>query len=361
MDIFKCSNCGQVIYFENDQCERCLSPLGFVADSLTLNTLTPLQFSSYKLFDNSTGLNYKYCNNHQYGVCNWLIPVDSSESYCKACRLNHTIPDLNRPEYRQRWAKIESAKHRMVYTLLKLGLNVINKIDDKDAGLQFDFKADDSNETAKKVMTGHENGLITLNIAEADDIEREMMRRQMDEVYRTVLGHFRHEVGHYYWDRLIDNSEWLEPYRQLFGDERQDYTEALNKHYKQGAPANWNVRFISKYASMHPWEDWAETWAHYMHIMDTVETAYSYGLTIEPPLKEVIPPMTAHFNIDPFAVQDFRLIMEQWLPLTFAMNSLNRSMGLNDIYPFIIYEDVIRKLSFIHNICMHQKQIKMHA
>lgn len=355
MKLYKCSNCNQAIFFENDHCGRCNSPLGFTEDNLTLNTLVPLQYDSYKLFDNSSPLNFRYCSNHQYGVCNWLIPVDSTEQYCKACRLNHTIPDLNKPEFRQRWLTIETAKHRMVYTLLKLGLQVISKREDVNKGLQFDFKADDSNDTKNKVMTGHDNGLITLNISEADDIERAMMRRQMDEVYRTVLGHFRHEVGHYYWELLIDKSKWLDEYRQLFGDDRQDYQGALNKHYNEGAPADWNEHYISKYATMHPWEDWAETWAHYMHIMDTLETAFSYGITINANLVGTSSLMNATISWDPFVVFDFNYIIDQWLPLTYAMNSLNRSMGLNDIYPFVIYPDVIKKLSFIHKVCMEQK------
>jgi len=65
------------------------------------------------------------------------------------------------------------------------------------------------------VLTSHCNGLITLNIAEADDAERERRRVKFHEPYRTLLGHLRHEVAHYYWDRLIANSKWLSGFSRL--------------------------------------------------------------------------------------------------------------------------------------------------
>ena len=200
------------------------------------------------------------------------------------------------------------------------------------------------------LITGHHNGLITINIAEADDVERETARRLMKEVYRTVLGHFRHEIAHYYWDRLIAGTNKIEPFRQLFGDERTDYAEALKKHYEQGVPADWNQNYISTYASTHPWEDWAETWAHYMHIVDTLETAYSFGLSIDPKGERTAASLNAEIKTDPYRVNEFESIIRLWLPLTFAMNSLNRSMGLNDLYPFVIAPTVMNKMKFIHNL-----------
>src|SRR5262249_19955298 len=158
------------------------------------------------------------------------------------------------------------AKHRLAYQLLRMKLPVISKLQNEQTGLVFDFKANGSSHDSERVMTGHDNGVITINIQEADDIEREMARRQMDEVYRTLLGHFRHEIGHYYWDRLIANTSNLEKCKSLFGDDTLDYSKALQKHYNEGTPPNWNQNYISMYATTHPWEDWAETWAHYMHI-----------------------------------------------------------------------------------------------
>ncbi|MDB5233191.1 MAG: hypothetical protein JWR44_184, partial [Hymenobacter sp.] len=170
-------------------------------------------------------------------------------------------------------------------------------------------------------------------------------------VYRTVLGHFRHEVGHYYWDRLIDNTPNLEPFRQLFGDDRTDYEQALKQHYDQGPPADWREHFISAYATTHPWEDWAETWAHYLHIIDTVQTASSFGVRVRPQVSEPEDRLTAQITEDPYESENFDAIMKQWLPLSLALNSLNRSMGLRDVYPFVIPPAVAKKLAFIHQVC----------
>jgi hypothetical protein len=252
---------------------------------------------------------------------------------------------------------IERAKHRLVYSLLKMKLPLQSKTVDPKNGLSFDFLADEKKEGQPKVLTGHSEGLITINIAEADDIAREMARKAMDEVYRTVLGHFRHEVGHYYWDRLIDNTPYLEQCRELFGDDRKDYGEALKEHYEKGSPPDWAEHFISAYATMHPWEDWAETWAHYLHIIDTLETASSFGVSIHPKIADSSSSIiNADIRVDPYNVENFSEIIRLWLPLTFALNSLNRSMGLRDLYPFVISSKVTDKLSFIHTVCYETKQ-----
>lgn len=348
MKLFKCTNCDQPVYFENTYCVQCNASLGFVAEKLQIVALTVENNGLYSVSEKGKKTFYKYCNNHQYEVCNWLVAANSNTSFCKACELNRTIPDLSKAEYFEKWRKIENAKHRLVYQLLRMELPVINKLQDEATGLVFDFMADETTDDSERVMTGHDNGVITINIAEADDIEREMARRQMDEVYRTVLGHFRHEIGHYYWDRLIANTNNLVPFRNLFGNDQIDYEESLKKYYSGSTAVNWNEHYISAYATMHPWEDWAETWAHYLHIIDTLETAYSFGLSVHP----LIDTKRLHAEIkkDPYIIEEFEAIMELWLPLTFAMNSLNRSMGLHDIYPFIITEPVKEKLGFIHKV-----------
>ena len=210
-------------------------------------------------------------------ACNWLLPANDHDALCIACSLNRTIPDLSIAENHERWRKVETAKRRLVAQLVSLGLQVIPKTVDEETGLAFDFIGVDLE--GKPPTTGHANGLITLDIKEADDAHREQVRVQMHEPYRTLLGHFRHEVGHYYWDRLIANSHWLEPFRGLFGDERASYAEALERHYQQGAPLDWQQHCVSAYATMHPWEDWAETWAHYLHMMDAVDTALGFGMS----------------------------------------------------------------------------------
>ncbi|MBG9377382.1 putative zinc-binding peptidase [Panacibacter sp. DH6] len=349
MKLFKCTNCNQPVYFENTFCNNCNAPLGFVAEKLQPVALTVENNGLLSFTHKRKKMVFRYCNNHQHNVCNWLVPADSLTGFCTACELNRTIPDITQPQLQERWRTIEVAKHRLVYQLLSMKLPVYNKLVNDATGLVFDFKADESTNDNERVMTGHDNGVITLNIAEADDIEREMARKQMDEIYRTVLGHFRHEIGHYYWDRLIANTSHLQTFRTLFGDDTLDYGEALQQHYNEGAPANWNEHYISAYATMHPWEDWAETWAHYMHIIDTLETAYSFGMSVHPLVAES---RKLHTEIkkDPYSIEDFDTIIQTWLPLTFAMNSLNRSMGLKDIYPFVITQSVKEKMRFIHRV-----------
>jgi len=349
MKLFKCTNCSHPVYFENTYCVRCNASLGFVAETLQPVALTVENNARWSVTENSKKLFYKYCSNHQYGVCNWVIAAESKSSFCKACELNRTIPDLSKPEFVDRWRQIENAKHRLVYQLLRMKLPLINKLQSEQTGLVFDFMADETTDDKERILTGHDNGVITINIAEADDIEREMARKQMDEVYRTLLGHFRHEIGHYYWDRLIDNTDKLEGFRKVFGDDKIDYAEALKKYYNEGTPLNWNQNYISAYATMHPWEDWAETWAHYLHIIDTLETAYSFGMSVHPLVAET-KRLHAEMTKDPYDIEDFEAIMELWFPLTFAMNSLNRSMGLRDIYPFVITSAVKNKMKFIHEV-----------
>jgi hypothetical protein len=291
---------------------------------------------------------YRLCANAQHGVCNWLVPADAAEEFCAACRHNRTIPDLSQPDNLRRWQKIEVAKHRLFYTLLKLRLPLATKNEDPD-GLAFDFIANQQTPQGHiPVMTGHASGLITLNLAEADDPERERQRSAMDEPYRTLLGHFRHEIAHYYWDRLVANSPKLAQFREVFGDEQQDYAAALQNHYANGPPPDWPQQYVSAYASAHPWEDFAETWAHYFHMVDTLETVGAFGLSVRPRVSKSRE-LAAKVDFDPHSAEMERII-DAWLPLTFAMNSINRSMGLQDLYPFMPAPAVIVKLSFVHGL-----------
>jgi hypothetical protein len=206
------------------------------------------------------------------------------------------------------------------------------------------------------VFTGHANGLITINIAEADDVARTQTRVSMGEGYRTLLGHFRHEIGHYYWDLLIkDNEQWTSAFRECFGDEQQDYQAALDRHYQQGAPADWQNEYISEYATMHPWEDFAETWAHYLHMIDTLETAQSYGLEVSVEMEQVGVPNISEVDLpqeDPLFGKrsEMKNILDTWVRFSVMLNSLNRSMGLPDAYPFVLNKAVENKLIFIHRL-----------
>ncbi len=345
MQLFQCQNCGQPLYFENARCDSCGLNLGYLPRREIVTALQPSGEVWRALAERSRL--YRSCANAQHGVCNWLVAADSPEQFCAACRHNRVIPDLSVPENPGHWRKIEIAKHRLFYTLLKLRLPLANRVEDPRNGLAFDFIADQTAPTGHiPVMTGHTNGLITLNLAEADDPERERQRTDMGEPYRTLLGHFRHEIAHYYWDRLVAPGPSLEEFRKTFGDEREDYGVALQCHYAQGPPADWLERFVSAYASAHPWEDFAETFAHYFHMIDTLETANAFGLSMRPKLSAGAE-LAAKIDFDPYNAEMDRII-EAWLPLTFAVNSINRSMGLPDLYPFVLTPAVIVKLGFVH-------------
>jgi hypothetical protein len=340
MKLFECQHCGQPLYFENTRCESCGHKLGYLSDKETITALEE-DADAFRALAEPSG-RYRYCANAQYEVCNWLVPA-GGDAYCAACRHNRTIPDQSVPENLINWRKIEIAKHRLFYTLLRLRLPLATKQEDPN-GLAFDFVASSS---GGSLMTGHANGLITINISEADDAERERQRKNLAEPYRTLLGHFRHEIAHYYWDRLIKDSPSLAEFRQLFGDERQDYTQALQANYRNGPPANWPEHYVSAYASSHPWEDFAETWAHYFHMVDTLETANAFGMRVRPRVS-MGADLATSIDFDPH-LADMERIIDSWLPLTFAMNSINRSMGQADLYPFVLAPPAIVKLSFVHN------------
>jgi len=352
MRLFSCDKCQAPIYFDNFRCVSCDHPLAFLPDLGTMSTLEEVADGDdanpkrYRALG-ADGRLVRMCQNHvEHQACSWAVPDDDPEPLCRACRLNEIIPDLSDATQRDAWQSLEAAKRRLLYSLFLLKLPVEEREEGKTGGLGFSFMA---GQKEHPVFTGHSDGLITINVAEADDPFREKMRAQLGEAYRTVLGHFRHEIGHYYWDRLIKDSDpLLERYRELFGDETEDYQEALDRHYKEGAPADWATRFVSQYASMHPWEDWAETWAHYLHIFDTLETAKAYGLSVK------VGRGTARgetvVNAEEVSVDDFDQMAQDWVPLTLALNSLNRSMGMRDLYPFVLTGVALNKLRFVHEV-----------
>jgi hypothetical protein len=355
MKLFECQNCGQPLYFENTQCESCGLPLGYLPRRETVTALRQDKNAFRALAAPKN--RYRYCTNAQYGVCNWLVPSEHSEPFCAACRHNRTIPDLSQPDNLARWRKIEIAKHQLLYTVLKLRLPVLTRAEDPN-GLAFDFIAnpDGSAIAPAPVLTGHSGGLITINLAEADDAERERQRAQMGEPYRTLLGHFRHEIAHYFWNHLVANSADIEQFRTIFGDERKDYATALQQHYTDGPPSGWHQQFVTSYASAHPWEDFAETWAHYFHMVDTLETARAFGLSVRPKLSKG-GKLATDIDFDPHRA-DMEQIMEAWLPLSVAVNSINRSMGLPDLYPFVLTPAVVVKLAFVHERIYAQRDLR---
>jgi hypothetical protein len=346
MKIFKCQNCGNTLYFNNDTCLSCGFKVGYVPELFTLSALTPDGERMQALAD--LGKPYIFCHNAAEAACNWLVPADSGETFCLACRYNLTIPDLSVPDNLQRWQKIEQAKKHLFYSLTRFELPIPARRADPQNGLGFEFLADVENldGTVEKVLTGHANGLISINIAEADDAEREQRRAAMGEPYRTLIGHFRHEIGHFYWDLLIRDGGRLDAFKALFGDPDQDYAAALQQHYQNGAPFDWRENYISAYASAHPWEDFAETWAHCFHMVDGLETARVFGITPDVRL-DTSPGRTVDRGFDPYQATSIEPVIASWVPLTVAINSLNRSLGQPDFYPFVLTAGVITKIDFV--------------
>ncbi len=349
MKTFHCTHCQNLVFFENVRCLNCGHALAFLPDLGVMGALSEGCDGLWRVeLDAPDSRGYRLCANYdQVSVCNWVVPADDPGGFCGSCRLNRVIPDLSSERNRVAWFRLEVAKRRMLYTLLGLWLPIEPKGVAERSGLAFEFLQDSSDGDAKRVFTGHDNGLITVNIAEADDVHREKERTLQKEPYRTLLGHFRHEVGHYFWDTLISSGPKLDAFRELFGDERADYQKALERHYSSGPPARWEHDFISAYATMHPWEDWAESWAHYLHMVDALETAGATGLALRPKRSDeprMQPPP------DPLNPQyrAFDSMIESWLSLTYVLNNLSRGLGLPDSYPFILSAPAIRKLRFIH-------------
>jgi hypothetical protein len=346
---FRC-RCGVQVFFRNSLCLACRAPLGYEPGIRQVRALDPGPADrTWRISGEDPAQLFRRCGNFESAAgCNWLVPADEPDPCCIACRLNHTVADLSDEDNRRYWRAIELAKRRLVSQLLALGLPVKSKVhEDPQRGLMFDFLR--SPPGGPRVLTGHASGLITLNVEEADDARREKIRHELHEPYRTLLGHFRHEVGHYYWDRLIRDTPWLERFRDLFGDERASYAKALRKNYNEGPPADWRDRFISSYASTHPWEDWAESWAHYLHVVDSLDTALDFGFSGENVTSEVEPYALEDLYApgDPGAPRALALI-NSWLDLMTVLNELARSMGQPDFYPFVMSRPVMKKLHFIH-------------
>ena len=362
MKFFHCDNCGSAVFFENVQCLHCNSTLAFLPDRMTLNAIesVPHQDGLWRRMrkNNCSSHHYRLCQNSlQHQACNFAVPAADPNALCVCCRLTQVLPDLSTPGNRERWYRIEAAKRRLFYTLARLGLASVNPPGGQRDGPEFQFLAD---QPGQQVMTGHDNGLITLNVAEADDDERVRRRLELHEPYRTLLGHLRHESGHYYWDRMIRDAGRQEDFRAVFGNEQVDYGQSLQSHYANGAPAGWQNNYVSAYASAHPWEDWAETWAHYLHMVDLLETAASYNTRLTVPgTEDDVDEVTNPFEAGP---KDFDPLVQQWVPLTLLLNSLNRSLGQEDAYPFAIAHATLNKLRFIHDLIQSpHAQLQQHG
>jgi hypothetical protein len=315
------------VFFENTECLHCGLELGFAPEQLNIVAV-------------ERGAGPRRCANQVLAACNWLINPDAADALCVSCRLTRTRPEDSDAEAARAFADTEAAKRRLVFELLDLGLP-LDSWEDRPAGLGYDLLSS----ARENVIIGHENGVITIDLAESDDPHREQVRQQMGEPYRTMLGHLRHETGHYYWPVLVEQTGRLDSFRALFGDERTDYGDAMTRHYNHGPAAGWEDKHVSAYATMHPWEDWAETFAHYLHIRDTLQTAAAYGVRVDVPGRDSLSTnLAVELDHEPF-----ESILAEWLPLTYALNAVNRSMGRDDLYPFVLSAPVVAKLAWTHH------------
>ncbi|MFC9994754.1 putative zinc-binding metallopeptidase [Nocardia sp. NPDC127526] len=319
---FNCPQCGQRLAFENSLCLGCGSPLGFSLDERAIVVV---------------GAGSRLCDNQHVAQCNWLVSSNCGPTLCASCRLTRTRPSDSDSASLPAYGEAEAAKRRLVLELAELGLPLVGRETDPEHGLAFDLLSS----AERAVTTGHENGVVTLDLAEGDDVHREQLRVEMDEPYRTLLGHFRHEIGHYYFPVLVTAAADLNRFRELFGDPDTDYQKALDRHYAEGAPPDWESAYVSSYATMHPAEDWAETFAHYLHIRDTLDTAAAVGFA----------PSGATLDRPQSGPAAFGRIIDLWLPLAWALNMVNRSMGHHDLYPFVLADPVLDKMRFIHDLC----------
>lgn len=351
MKIFRCGHCGNTVYFHNRNCVNCGYRLGFSPLSVELRAVDPIGTDA-----RGNGLwrphgrtrTYRFCANAKQDICNWLVADNDESAFCRACRHNRLIPnDL------ETFRRISEAQRHLIYSFLKWNLPAPDRREDPHGGMVFDYLEDGvkPDGTCQQAMTGHDDGVISIRAAEADDAVRETVRAQMGEPYRTVLGHFRHESGHFIWDKLVRDQGLIEPCRAVFGDDSVDYEETIARHYSEGPPAFWADSYISAYATMHPWEDFAETFAHVMHITDALETAHCYGMALKAPNPEHL---QAEVDFDPYELTNFSRLAESWIPLSVAINSIHTAMGERALYPFILTPRVRQKMDFVHRLIMRQ-------
>ncbi len=333
MQNFHCLGCGQAAYLRNDWCTRCQAPLGFSPERWAF---VPLEIAEAE--------GERPCAHRASGLCNWLVAADAPHEHCISCRMTECLPTLGRAEVDGPVYRLEHAKRRLLLNLRELGLPALPG--ETRQPLRFAFLEDLPDQPP--VMTGHAQGLITVNIKEGDPRQRLDEQLAMGEAQRTVLGHLRHESGHFYWDEWVGaDPAWQERFRKLFGDERTDYAQALAEHHAHPHP--WDPLqpegAISRYAQAHPWEDWAETWAHYLLMVDALSEDE---------------PAPSPSKLAGELVRDTELdeMLDAWLQRARQGNALNRALGLPDAYPFVIDEGVRTKLGFIHELVREQARAR---
>lgn len=339
MILLRCPRCDQVAELDDLMCCQCGAELGFHPPSLTMVTCGPTGTTT----DDGR---WVWCSQRDRLDCNWLRDLALDTEECFACHVVRRRPEADQDSAWEKLAQASSPKRRLLVQLAVLGLPV-ETFRDQKGGLAFDLLS--SKSSGENVTIGHSSGVITIDLAESLDDHREKLRVQLGEPYRTMLGHFRHEVGHYYQWKLVEQTDFIGESRALFGDERASYSDALDRHYAQGAPEDWHESFISEYATMHPWEDFAETFAHYLHITDTLSTVALGGVVLQGERsdgvleRDVVPRVS-------YAEASTEEMVDDWHWLSLLLNRASRAMGRRDLYPFTLPEPVVRKLDFVHRV-----------
>jgi hypothetical protein len=345
MRTFRCT-CENLLFFDNSKCLSCGLDTGHCPACRTLVALLPKPEGGWNCGNPRCNAELLKCANYlEHNVCNWCVLATEAAAgkgaLCDSCSLTQTIPDLSIADHKEKWYRLEGAKRRLLYDLELVSLPYRFPEGDPRPPLRFDFKADVAPKKflwwtmgkKEQVFTGHAHGLITINIREANDAERERLRVNFGEAHRTLIGHFRHEIAHYYWEVFVQGRD-EEACKALFGDhENPTYQEALEAYYKNGPKPNWQEQFVSAYATMHPWEDFAETFATYLDMVSVLDTAHHAEFVPAPP----------RFG-------DLDSMVRQYKSLGIGMNEINRSMGLLDLVPEVLVSPVREKMRYIHNL-----------
>ncbi|MCA8997461.1 MAG: putative zinc-binding metallopeptidase [Planctomycetaceae bacterium] len=329
MKTFECL-CGNALFWDNYSCLGCHKDVGFCPNCEEIRSIDFVEEETWQCRHCQAILS-KCRNGLAHGVCNWFLSdqeVAAGESLCWSCRLTKVVPDVSKPHYVELWRKLEAAKRRVLYSLKTIQLPIC--CDDCTVlPLEFHFKASTPEHL---VTTGHSAGVITIQLEEADDVQRETVRVQFAEPHRTLVGHFRHELGHYFWDLLIRGTKEVDHFRSVFGDERSPtYEDAQRAYYANGPQSNWPQNFISAYASMHPWEDFAETFNAYLDIVAVLDTAGA--------LRWIVPDFS-----------NCKTMLTHYQKIGLSINEFNREMGLKDLVPEIYHADVRRKIEYLHGV-----------
>lgn len=316
MRLHDCPACGARAFFRNTVCGSCGTELVYDPQA------------------DAFGRGLAPCANRGAIACNW---ADAGQGLCAACAMTEVVPDAFHADNRALWAEAETAKRWALAGLRRWGW-----FDDRDPGRRpvFHLLSERTATGRSAVMTGHAEGLVTINVVEGDPAELVRRREAMREPYRTLVGHFRHEIAHFLFERLAaERPGFLDGFRPLFGDERADYAAALAAYHDSGPPSGWGADRVSAYAAAHPHEDWAETAAHALALADLADSAAATGLA---------PPDAPQAAADPYAETDSERLFAHAAALGLALNHANRSMGLDDLYPFVLTAPVREKLSFAH-------------